>query len=182
MHKVICTKQSTKDFIRIWLLVTEYAQRDLCAGCLSGGGSGFLPLVKAKGRLFAGRTGGQAGPVEDDRSSLTGNSENKDWKATVEFLMAKARLLEHLRGVLTPRQETCLLRMFRKGPDGFVGGLRAGNCLRITRATRPAATRDLADLVAKGTRTKTGERKFPRDWLRVGVKIGSGCGYRLPVC
>jgi len=126
--------------------------------------------------------GGQAWPVEDDRSSLTGNSENKNWKATVEFLMAKARLRERLRGALTTRQETCLLRMVREGPDGFVGGLRAENCLRITRATRSAATRDLAGLVAKGVLAKTGERKFPRDWLSVGVKIGSGCGYRLPVC
>jgi len=68
--------------------------------------------------------------------------------------MAKALLLERLRGALAPRQEQCLLRVIREGPDDFVDGLRAENCLRITRATRPAATRDLAALVPNGALTK----------------------------
>ncbi len=89
-------------------------------------------------------------------------------QATAECLIAKARLLERLRGALNPRQEKCLLRMFREGPEGFVGGLSAENYIRITRATRPTATRDLADLVAKGALGKTGERKFTRYYLRVG--------------
>jgi len=60
---------------------------------------------------------------------LTGNSEKKAWKATVRI----------------PDGE---------GPDDFVDGLRDENCLRITRATRPAATRDLAALVPNGALTK----------------------------
>ncbi len=47
--------------------------------------------------------------------------------ARVEFLIEKTRLLDRLRGELKPRQEKALLRMLREGPEGFKGGLSAGN-------------------------------------------------------
>lgn len=56
--------------------------------------------------------------------------------------------------------------MFEHGPDGFVGGLSAENYIKMTRATRPTATRDLGDLVAKGALTKVGERKSTRYFLK----------------
>ncbi len=88
-------------------------------------------------------------------------------KTYVEFLIRKARLLERLRGKINPRQEKCLLRMFEEGPEGFTGGLSAENYISITKATRPTATRDLSDLVAKGALLRTGERKYTRYHLNI---------------
>lgn len=85
----------------------------------------------------------------------------------VEFLMEKARLLDRLRGQINPRQEKLVLRMFREGPEGFTGGLSAGNYISITKAPRASATRDLADLVEKGVLVKTGRHKYTRYRLNV---------------
>ena len=76
--------------------------------------------------------------------------------ATVEFLIDKTRLLDRLRGQLNQRQEKALLRMFREGPEGFKGGLSAGNYERITGTSPATTTRDLADMVAKGSLTRSG--------------------------
>src|SRR6267154_696502 len=81
--------------------------------------------------------------------------------ALVEFLIDKAKLLDRLRGQLNERQQKALLRMFREGPEGFRGGLSAGNYGTITAASPATTTRDLADLVAKG---------------------GAGTGWRATVC
>jgi Fic family protein len=80
----------------------------------------------------------------------------------VEFLIEKTRLLDRLRGQLNSRQEKALLRMLREGPEGFKGGLSAGNYATITGASPATATRDLADLVAKGALTRAGERRHAR--------------------
>ena len=82
--------------------------------------------------------------------------------ALVEFLIEKTRLLDRLRGQLNSRQEKALLRMLREGPEGFKGGLSAGNYATITGASPATATRDLADLVAKGALTRAGERRHAR--------------------
>lgn len=82
--------------------------------------------------------------------------------ARVEFLIEKTRLLDRLRGELNPRQEKALLRMLREGPEGFKGGLSAGNYVTITGASPATATRDLADLVEKGALLRVGERRHAR--------------------
>jgi len=82
--------------------------------------------------------------------------------ARVEFLIEKTRLLDRLRGELNPRQEKALLRMLREGPEGFKGGLSAGNYATITGASPATATRDLADLVDKGALLRIGERRYAR--------------------
>ncbi|MBL9141589.1 MAG: hypothetical protein JNK53_06950, partial [Phycisphaerae bacterium] len=79
-----------------------------------------------------------------------------------EFLIERARLLERLRGQLNDRQERVLVRMFREGPEGFLGGLSAGNYASIAKTSPATATRDLADLVERGALTRTGERRHPR--------------------
>jgi Fic family protein len=89
--------------------------------------------------------------------------------ALVEFLIDKAKLLERLKGQLNTRQEKALLRMFREGPQGFKGGLSAGNYSTITGASPATATRDLADLVGKGALIRTGERKHAR--YELGVRL-----------
>lgn len=83
----------------------------------------------------------------------------------IEFAIAKARMMDRLRGKLNDRQEKALLGMLREGPDGFKGGLSSGNYQTITNAPPATATRDLADLVEKGALRKTGDRKYARYFL-----------------
>jgi Fic family protein len=82
--------------------------------------------------------------------------------AQVDFLIDKTRLLDRLRGQLNQRQEGALLRMLREGPAGFKGGLSAGNYMSITGASPATATRDLADMVAKGALVRHGELRHAR--------------------
>jgi Fic family protein len=86
----------------------------------------------------------------------------------VEFLFAKTRLFDALRGQLNERQEKVLLRMFAVGIEGFKGGLSAKNYMTITAAPTATTTRDLADLVKKGALTRRGERKATRYYLNLG--------------
>ena len=89
--------------------------------------------------------------------------------ALVEFLIQKARLLDRLKGSLNQRQEKALMRMLREGPDGFTGGLSAGNYQTITGASPATATRDLVGLVAMGALVKSGERRHARYWVAIPV-------------
>jgi Fic family protein len=70
-----------------------------------------------------------------------------------------------VRDQLNTRQEKAVLRMFEAGPEGFVGGMSAGNYMSITGAPSATATRDLADLVERGVLRRTGERKATRYYL-----------------
>jgi Fic family protein len=89
--------------------------------------------------------------------------------AQVEFLIEKTRLLDRLRGELNERQEKALLRMLREGPEGFKGGLSAGNYASITGASAATATRDLADLVEKGALLRVGERRHARYHMAISA-------------
>jgi Fic family protein len=93
--------------------------------------------------------------------------------ARVEFLIEKTRLLDRLRGQLNPRQERALLRMLREGPEGFKGGLSAGNYITITRASPATATRDLADLVRQGALFRIGERRHARYRIAIPLRTVS---------
>lgn len=88
----------------------------------------------------------------------------------IRFLIEKTRLLDRLRRHINERQEKTLLRMFREGPDGFAGGLSAGNYRAITGASLATATRDLKDLIDKGALIRTGERRYTRYYLAVQIK------------
>jgi len=87
----------------------------------------------------------------------------------VEFLIEKTRLLDRLRGQINARQEKALLRMLREGPEGFQGGLSAGNYASITGASPASATRDLTDLVEKGALLRVGERRHARYHLAIAT-------------
>jgi Fic family protein len=94
----------------------------------------------------------------------------KRTEAHVEFLLDKTRLLDRLRGELNERQEKAILRMLREGPEGFKGGLSAGNYVTITGASPATATRDLADLVEKKALYRLGERRHARYEIAVGLR------------
>ncbi len=87
----------------------------------------------------------------------------------VEFLIAKARFFDRLRGRLNKRQEKAIARVFRESLKGFTGGLSAENYIRITGASRATATRDLHDLVEKAALTRTGQLKGTRYHLQLNV-------------
>ena len=91
-------------------------------------------------------------------------------EARIEFLIDKTRLLDKLRGDLNPRQEKALIRMLTEGPEGFKGGLSAGNYSTITGASPATATRDLADMVGKGALIRAGERRYARYAVAVPVR------------
>lgn len=91
-------------------------------------------------------------------------------EARVEFLIDTAKLLGRFRGEWNDRQEKALLRMLREGPDGFKGGLSAGNYASITGASPATTTRDLADLVEKGALTRTGERRHARYFVAIPLR------------
>jgi Fic family protein len=88
----------------------------------------------------------------------------------VDFLLAKARFYERLRGQLNERQERVIARMFREGIDGFRGGLSAENYVTISKASRATATRDLQDLVEKGALTRSGELRYTRYHLALAPR------------
>jgi Fic family protein len=87
--------------------------------------------------------------------------------AWASFLIGKAQLMSRLQGLINMRQEKVLIRLFKAGPQGFVGGLSAENYRTISGATSATATRDLADLVERSALRRTGERKGTRYWLTV---------------
>jgi Fic family protein len=87
--------------------------------------------------------------------------------ASVEFVIAKTKLLDHLHGKINARQEKALLRMFQEGPDGFKGGLSAGNYMTITGASPATTTRDLADLVERDALVRSGDLRHARYALKL---------------
>ena len=89
--------------------------------------------------------------------------EAQQWTiAQVEFLIDKTKLLDRLRGNINARQQRALMRMLDEGPEGFKGGMSAGNYSTITGSPPATTTRDLADLVAKGAFVRRGELKHTR--------------------
>ena len=82
--------------------------------------------------------------------------------ALAEFLVDKTRLLDNVAASLNARQSKALLRVLREGPQGFRGGLSAANYITITGSSPATATRDLADMVAKGALVREGERRHAR--------------------
>jgi len=85
----------------------------------------------------------------------------------VEFLIAKTKFYDRLRGQLNERQDKAIARMMREGPGGFKGGLSADNYIRLTGTSRATATRDLQDLVEKKALLRTGTLKGTRYHLSI---------------
>lgn len=77
----------------------------------------------------------------------------------------RARMFRRLGDRLNDRQQEALRRLFRAEPEGFEGGLSAGDYRRLTGATPATATRDLAALVALGVLCRTGARRHTRYFL-----------------
>ena len=91
--------------------------------------------------------------------------------ALIEFLIAKTKLFDRLKGQINERQVKALLRMFREGPDGFKGGLTAGKYATIIGASPATTTRDLVDLIEKGALVRSGELRYARYQLGVPLHV-----------
>lgn len=83
------------------------------------------------------------------------------------LILEKMKLYDRLRNQLNPRQEKVIARLFQAGPEGFIGGLSAGNYQRIAKTSSATATRDLHDLVDKQALIRTGQRKSTRYHLNI---------------
>ncbi len=70
-------------------------------------------------------------------------------EADVEFVLKKTKFFDRVRGQLNDRQVKVLHRMFKEGSGGFQGGMGAKKYMLIAKISKPTATRDLQDLVAK---------------------------------
>lgn len=90
--------------------------------------------------------------------------------ANVEFVIEKTKLLDRLRHQLNPRQEKALLRMLHEGPEGFKGGLSAGNYMTVTGASPATATRDLLSLVEQAALIRSGEHRHARYHLPIAPR------------
>lgn len=85
--------------------------------------------------------------------------------ASVERVLQKATIYSTLGKELNERQKKVIDRLFEAEPEGFAGGLSAGNYITITKAPRATTTRDLQKLVGLGILRQTGERRHARYWL-----------------
>jgi Fic family protein len=88
-------------------------------------------------------------------------------KDMIYFLIEKTKLYDRVKGVLNPRQEKVLSRVFQEGLKGFKGGLSAENYIKLTKTSRATATRDLQDLVDKNVFVSSGIGKGTRYHLNV---------------
>lgn len=83
----------------------------------------------------------------------------------LDFLINKANFFDCFNEHINERQRKILLRMFRAGPEGFIGGLSATNYISITKTSRATATRDLQSLVHLGALKKIGKQRYSRYYL-----------------
>jgi Fic family protein len=129
-------------------------------------------LFRRKAYYAALEAANKGNEVTDWLSWFAGIAIEAQRRTTVraEFLIEKTRLLDRLRELLNARQEKALLRMLREGPEGFKGGLSAGNYVTITGASPATATRDLADLVDKGALLRVGERRHARYHIAIDIE------------
>jgi len=91
-------------------------------------------------------------------------------QSMLDFIIAKMKFYDRLRGQLNERQDKAIARMMREGPEGFKGGLSADKYISITGTSRATATRDLQDLVDKKALVRTGSLKSTRYHLYITLK------------
>jgi len=91
-------------------------------------------------------------------------------QSMLDFIIAKMKFYDRLRGQLNERQDKAIARMMREGPDGFKGGLSAEKYISITGTSRATATRDLQDLVEKKALVQVGNLKSTRYHLYITIK------------
>ncbi|MGN0886719.1 MAG: DUF4172 domain-containing protein [Candidatus Spyradenecus sp.] len=80
-----------------------------------------------------------------------------DFVSAAKFVTAKSAFLVRYEQLVTERARKVFLRLFRDGPKGVAAGLSAAKWMRMTKVSKPTATRDLAELVSLGAIIPEGE-------------------------
>ncbi len=87
----------------------------------------------------------------------------KQSKAIIAKVLGLTHFWHNISDIsLNDRQIKVVKKLLEAGEDGFEGGLTAKKYHGMVKGSRATLTRDLADLVAKGILTLTGERKAAR--------------------
>ncbi|MCB9964846.1 MAG: Fic family protein [Rhodospirillales bacterium] len=80
----------------------------------------------------------------------------------ISFTLQKTRFFDTYTEKINDRQRLVLQRMLENGPDSFEGGMSTKKYIKITKTSKPTATRDLLDLLKKGAVTASGEGRGRR--------------------
>lgn len=88
-------------------------------------------------------------------------------ESQIDFTLKKAKLFDRVGGELNGRQLKVVRRMFEEGPEGFEGGMSAKKYVAIAKTSKPTATRDLQDLVAKKVFIQAGGGRSTRYHLNL---------------
>ncbi|MGS2739983.1 Fic family protein [Sinomicrobium sp. M5D2P17] len=75
----------------------------------------------------------------------------KHAKKIIRFTLDKAKFLDKYKPEFNERQMKVILKMLDRGIEGFEGGMTAKKYMSIAKTSKATATRDLQDLVEKGT-------------------------------
>lgn len=80
-----------------------------------------------------------------------------DFLTAAQFVADKGEYLARYESRISERAKKVIVRMFRDGPHGVAAGLSAAKWTRMTKVSKPTATRDLEELVKVGAIVREGE-------------------------
>lgn len=80
-----------------------------------------------------------------------------DFVSAASFVAAKAEYLSKYESLMSERAKAVVMRMFRDGPSGVASGLSAAKWMRMSKVSKPTATRDLSELERTGAVIREGE-------------------------
>lgn len=80
-----------------------------------------------------------------------------DFITAAQFVAAKGEYLSRYESRISERAKKVIVRLFRDGPSGVAAGLSAAKWMRMTKVSKPTATRDLEELVKIGAIIREGE-------------------------
>lgn len=76
--------------------------------------------------------------------------------SAVRFTKVKREYLSKFEGAFSERTKKVVHRMFEDGEEGVKAGLSAAKWMRMTKVSKPTATRDLEELLAQGAIVQEG--------------------------
>ena len=80
-----------------------------------------------------------------------------DFVSASQFVAAKCEYLARYEQRMSERAKKVISRMFRDGVEGVAAGLSAAKWMRMTKVSKPTATRDLEELEKAGAIIREGE-------------------------
>lgn len=93
-----------------------------------------------------------------------------DFLLAAQFVSAKGVFLSKYEAKLSARAKKVVQLMFRGGPTGVASGLSTAKWMRMTKVSKPTATRDLAELVQMGALLLDGTAGQTRYRLDFGLE------------